>query len=220
MDEIRISKQTRRNKKRGIVGVESAIVLIAFVIVAAALAFVVLNMGFSSTQKAKETIGAAMSEAGVALEVEGKISGVGNIANANVETLSIPIRVTTGSKSVDLTNSTMAVRFQSNGPNTNVLYNQIYNGTLTGEYQTTTAAIAAKGSSSSATNAFVYWTQNINDNAVLDPGEHAVLVINLASADRPMALDQATVEMQVPTGSVMTVSRIMPTITTTIVDLA
>ncbi|MCH8996247.1 MAG: flagellin, partial [Thaumarchaeota archaeon] len=31
---------------RGIIGIESAIVLIAFVIVAAALAFVVLNMGF------------------------------------------------------------------------------------------------------------------------------------------------------------------------------
>ncbi len=39
--------------QRGIIGLESAIVLIAFVIVAAALAFVVLNMGFSTTQKAK-----------------------------------------------------------------------------------------------------------------------------------------------------------------------
>ena len=220
MNETKIPKQKQTSKKRGIVGVESAIVLIAFVIVAAALAFVVLNMGFSSTQKAKETIGAAMNEAGVALEVEGRISATGNIANANIETLSIPIRVTAGSKSVDLTNSTMAVRFQSFGPNTNILYNQIYNGTLTGEYQTTGAAIAAKPSSATVTNAFVYWTQNINNNNVLDPGEHAILVINLASADRPMALDEATVEMLVPTGAVMTVSRVVPTITTTVVDLA
>ncbi|MGI0021088.1 MAG: archaellin/type IV pilin N-terminal domain-containing protein, partial [Nitrososphaera sp.] len=42
-------KRTPNNKskrtRRGVVGIESAIVLIAFVIVAAALSFVVLNMG-------------------------------------------------------------------------------------------------------------------------------------------------------------------------------
>ncbi|MGQ0606725.1 MAG: archaellin/type IV pilin N-terminal domain-containing protein, partial [Candidatus Nitrosotenuis sp.] len=37
---------------RGVMGIEAALVLIAFVIVAAALSFVVLNMGFSSTQQA------------------------------------------------------------------------------------------------------------------------------------------------------------------------
>ncbi|MFZ0183948.1 MAG: archaellin/type IV pilin N-terminal domain-containing protein, partial [Nitrosotalea sp.] len=42
-----------RKTRRGVIGIESAIVMIAFVIVAAALAFVVLNMGFSTTQKAK-----------------------------------------------------------------------------------------------------------------------------------------------------------------------
>jgi len=41
---------------RGIIGIESAIVLIAFVIVAVALAFVVLNMGFATSQKAKTSI--------------------------------------------------------------------------------------------------------------------------------------------------------------------
>ncbi|MEO9308549.1 MAG: archaellin/type IV pilin N-terminal domain-containing protein, partial [Nitrososphaera sp.] len=34
-----------RKTRRGVIGIESAIVMIAFVIVAAALAFVVLNMG-------------------------------------------------------------------------------------------------------------------------------------------------------------------------------
>ena len=46
---------------RGVIGVESAIVMIAFVIVAAALAFVVLNMGFATTQKAKTTTISALS---------------------------------------------------------------------------------------------------------------------------------------------------------------
>ncbi|MFZ8790675.1 MAG: archaellin/type IV pilin N-terminal domain-containing protein [Thermosphaera aggregans] len=40
--------------KKGIVGIEAAIVLIAFVIVATALAFVVMNMGMYTIQKSKE----------------------------------------------------------------------------------------------------------------------------------------------------------------------
>ncbi|GBF09192.1 flagellin [Aeropyrum pernix] len=42
--------------RKGIVGIEAAIVLIAFVIVAAALAFVALNMGLFTTQKSKEVM--------------------------------------------------------------------------------------------------------------------------------------------------------------------
>jgi len=42
--------------KKGIVGIEAAIVLIAFVIVAAALAFVAINMGMYTTQKSKEVM--------------------------------------------------------------------------------------------------------------------------------------------------------------------
>ncbi|RLG93478.1 flagellin, partial [Candidatus Bathyarchaeota archaeon] len=53
--------------KRGIVGIEAAIVLIAFVVIAAALAGVVINMGFYSTQKVKGTIGRGISEASSAL---------------------------------------------------------------------------------------------------------------------------------------------------------
>ena len=41
-------------KVRGMVGIEAAIVLIAFVIVAAALAFVALNMGFLQHKRAKK----------------------------------------------------------------------------------------------------------------------------------------------------------------------
>jgi archaeal flagellin FlaB len=50
---MNLIQKGHRHTHRGIIGIESAIVLIAFVIVAAALAFVVLNMGFSTTQKAK-----------------------------------------------------------------------------------------------------------------------------------------------------------------------
>ncbi|MEM2567912.1 MAG: archaellin/type IV pilin N-terminal domain-containing protein, partial [Candidatus Bathyarchaeia archaeon] len=49
------AKKLFKNRK-GIVGVEAAIVLIAFIIIAAALSYVVINMGFYTTQKTKETM--------------------------------------------------------------------------------------------------------------------------------------------------------------------
>ena len=53
---MKLQRKGTRQSHRGVIGVESAIVMIAFVIVAAALAFVVLNMGFTTSQKAKTSI--------------------------------------------------------------------------------------------------------------------------------------------------------------------
>ena len=39
-----------RKRSRGIVGIEAAIVLIAFVVIAASMAYVVINMGFFAAQ--------------------------------------------------------------------------------------------------------------------------------------------------------------------------
>jgi flagellin FlaB len=59
--------------RRGIVGIEAAIVLIAFVVVAAALAFVALNMGFYTTQRSKEVMAQGLAQASSALEIDGTV---------------------------------------------------------------------------------------------------------------------------------------------------
>ncbi len=87
---------------RGIIGIESAIVLIAFVIVAAALAFVVLNMGFSTTQKAKTAIIAAVEEAGSSLEVAGKITAAGWISQGTLNVTNIPMKIVSGGATSNL----------------------------------------------------------------------------------------------------------------------
>jgi len=90
-------------KMRAIVGIESAIVLIAFVVVAAALAFVVLNMGFFTTQRSKETIGSGLSEASSAVEIDGTIVAGVNVTAKQVDYVYIPIRLSAGKGSVDVT---------------------------------------------------------------------------------------------------------------------
>ncbi|WP_268541811.1 archaellin/type IV pilin N-terminal domain-containing protein, partial [Candidatus Nitrosotenuis cloacae] len=220
--------------------VESAIVMIAFVIVAAALAFVVLNMGFSTTQKAKTTIGSSLGEASSSLEIAGKVTALGNVTQAKLEVIGIPIKIASGGESVNLNAATAAVKYISNS----VEYDNIYAGTLTeatdgdddngsGEWlsmelATDDAADAdlyitedpydANGIPAS-TKAFVYWTVNNNNNDILDQGEHAVLAIAFRSADQPSALDKVRAEILIPTGAALSIERQVPSVTTTVVDL-
>ena len=56
--------------QRGISGLETAIVLIAFVVVAAEFAFAALSTGVFTTDKAKETVHASLSETRGSVELK------------------------------------------------------------------------------------------------------------------------------------------------------
>jgi len=229
---------------RGIIGIESAIVLIAFVIVAAALAFVVLNMGFSTTQKAKTTIVSTLQQAGSSLEVEGKVIGSsfipGGGATSGLNATSIPIKISGGGGSVNLDPTVTAIKYLSN----QITYDNIYNGTLnsiaTGpftslESATNAAALPVNGGTLDEspfsvagggtsdwpreTTAFVYWTVQSNTNDILEAGEHANLAIVFARGDLPAELDTIRIELIVSSGAALTVERQIPNLTTEVVDL-
>ena len=59
--------------QRGITGLETAIVLIAFVVVSSVFAFAALSTGLFSSDKAKETITAGLAEARGTLELKGSV---------------------------------------------------------------------------------------------------------------------------------------------------
>jgi flagellin FlaB len=62
-----------RKRQEGITGLETAIILIAFVIVASVFAYVVLSAGLFSSQKAKEAVNAGLQSTMSTLEVKGNI---------------------------------------------------------------------------------------------------------------------------------------------------
>ena len=117
-------KSTIRSRKtrRGVIGIESAIVMIAFVIVAAALAFVVLNMGFSTTQKAKTAISSSVTESSSALEISGKVTGFGHVSAGVLNATVIPLKVAGGGDAVSLDPALTDIKYYSNS----VAYNNIY----------------------------------------------------------------------------------------------
>jgi archaeal flagellin FlaB len=222
-----------RKTRRGVIGIESAIVMIAFVIVAAALAFVVLNMGFSTTQKAKSAISSSVAESSSALEIAGKVTGIGFVSGGTLNATVIPLKVAGGGDAVSLDPALADIKYYSN----TVRYDNIYKSTcvLTStSYTTVSSAVAAAvtagcvtqnptngttASAPSTTQAIVYWDVNKNTNSILDQGEHANLVIAYKSADRPAQLDNVKAEIILPTGSALTVERQVPAVTTQIVDL-
>jgi len=221
---------------RGIIGIESAIVLIAFVIVAAALAFVVLNMGFSTTQKAKTTIVSTLQQAGTSLVVEGKVIGSSYIPggglSSGLNATSIPIKITAGGDSVNLDPSITAVKYLSN----QITYDNIYAGTLqaTGTFSSLETATGAAANPPfdyitvdpftdagwpRETTAFIYWSIAANSNDILEAGEHANLAIIFARGDLPAELDTFRAEVILASGAALTVERNIPNLTSEVVDL-
>jgi flagellin FlaB len=69
------------------------------------------------------------------------------------------------------------------------------------------------------TMAIFYFTVNQNNNTIVDIGEHAQLSVGYAFNDRPHSLDSVAFEISTPKGAPLTVDRLVPNITTKIVDL-
>ncbi|MDE1765502.1 MAG: flagellin [Thaumarchaeota archaeon] len=227
---------SRRRTRRGVMGIEAAIVMIAFVIVAAALAFVVLNMGFSTTQKAKMAVVSSQTEASSALEIAGKVTGIGFPASGVLNATIIPIKVASGGDAVNLSPTLTDIKYYSN----TVRYDNIYSskclltsatyGNVTGAFNAAVSATcidkapisgAATPGAPTHTQAMIYWdvAGGVPLNGILSEGQHANVAIAYQSSDRPSALDNIKAEIIVPTGSALTIERQVPSVTTNIVDL-
>ncbi len=94
------------NKEEGFTGLEAAIVLIAFVVVAAVFSYVVLGAGFFTTQKAQEVVYTSVEMASSSLEVVGDVYGLNtsdeHIGNATeVDTIRATFALSAGGSPVD-----------------------------------------------------------------------------------------------------------------------
>jgi len=218
---------------RGIIGIESAIVLIAFVIVAAALAFVVLNMGFATTQKAKTAIIAAVDEAGSSLEVAGKITAAGWISQGTLNVTNIPMKIVSGGATSNLDGNFTSVKFISGLVEYDNVYTfgPIFDGTYINASKAWDQAVREQwitaaqhpytgtGVGPPSTIAIIYWSVNQNNNRILDIGEHVILSVAFSTNDAPTSLETIAFEVSTSRGAPMTVDRNVPNITHRIVDL-
>jgi flagellin FlaB len=86
----------------GFTGLEAAIVLIAFVVVAAVFSYVVLGAGFFTTQKAQETIYKSVEQSTTNVQLVGNVYGLSNDTTKGISEIRFSIGLVAGSQSVDL----------------------------------------------------------------------------------------------------------------------
>jgi flagellin FlaB len=92
-----------RNQEDAFTGLEAAIVLIAFVVVAAVFSYVVLGAGFFTTQKAQETIYKGVEQSTTNILIKGAVYGLGT-PNGPITSVNMTLAVAPGAPSIDLTN--------------------------------------------------------------------------------------------------------------------
>ncbi len=90
-------------------GLEAAIVLIAFVVVAAVFSYVVLGAGFFTTQKAQETVHTGVQQTTSAVEPSGQVSIQADGAGTAVGNITFYLQLAAGGSGVDMSKVTYTV---------------------------------------------------------------------------------------------------------------
>ncbi len=105
--------------QKGITGLETAIVLIAFVVVSSVFAFAALSTGMFSSDKARETINAGLAQTRASMELKGSVigtaNGPGSTATAALTDISFHVTQSAGGADVDLTPGTTIIKYADDG---------------------------------------------------------------------------------------------------------
>jgi flagellin FlaB len=172
-------------EERGITGLETAIVLIAFVVVAAVFAFVVLSTGLFSSERGKETVYAGLAKTRGSMELTGGVIASSN--TTEITALTFDLTLAAGGDQVNLnpddtTNRTVMSYQDQNNQVSDVVY--------------TATVITGNG------------------DKLLEQGELFEIGIDLTqtalSAVTLNTNDTFTVEVKPPSGSYMVIQRTTP----------
>lgn len=101
--------------RRGMTGLETAIILVAFVITAAAFSFMLLNMGFLTAQKTQTVISSSLGESTAMLQVVdaivGKFALGSDQTHTNMTTAEFYIRLPNGGDYIDLGSDKLTITY-------------------------------------------------------------------------------------------------------------
>ena len=116
--------KTMRRDERGITGLETAIILIAFVVVASVFAYTVLSAGIFSSQKGQEAIHSGLQQARSTLELKGDVVAKGNATE--VQSVVFCVGNALAGEAIDLTtpaggNNVTVISYSSQGVRTDDL---------------------------------------------------------------------------------------------------
>jgi flagellin FlaB len=181
-------------EERGITGLETAIILIAFVVVATVFAFVVLTTGVFSSERGKETVFAGLQKARGTMEIRGGI--VLTSTAGVVDDIQFAVSTAAGGDPIPLdpaatTNRTVIAYRDATTVDNDVVY--------------TVTPLVGDG------------------DTLLEPGEVTLVTIDRATGIAPAPTIgpniRFTFEIQTPVGAVLDISRQMPAAIDPVVQL-
>ncbi|MEM0504531.1 MAG: archaellin/type IV pilin N-terminal domain-containing protein [Sulfolobales archaeon] len=219
---MQLRKPLKTRTRKGIVGIEAAIVLIAFVLVASALAFVTLNMGMFATQKTKEIMARAYEESTRAIDIAGNVIAAVNTTGKYLDLVAIPIKLTAGARPIDLNKTAVAITIIApDGSAKHTDNGYIYNGSvtfsITKNFNEAIATFTGNGGTFGLLNATWLYARTDEDtnkgDELLEPGEIVLLVFNASDKDggfKTVAYSRIIVEIKPPQGASVTVERVVP----------
>jgi flagellin FlaB len=176
--------QVKRDE-RGITGLETAIILIAFVVVATVFAFIVLTTGMFSAERGKETVFAGLQKARGTMELRGGV----------IVTSTTPPTVST----IEFTAATVAagdpIPMDFAGSSNRTVFAYRDDTVVDHDVPYTVTVITG------------------DTDLLLEPGELFHVTVNVADIDGPPTIgpnSRWTLELQTPVGGVIDLTRSMP----------
>jgi len=112
-----------RNEK-GFTGLEAAIVLIAFVTVAAVFSYILLGAGFFATQKSQEVVHTGVKQATSSMEIVGSIVATGNTNGQKIQNVTFTLQLAAGGQPIDLNKTLITVLVPADGAFKELKYNK------------------------------------------------------------------------------------------------
>ena len=182
------------HNQRGITGLETAIVLIAFVIVASVFAFAVLNAGLSSSEKSKEAALGGLQETSSTLSLRGEVIADSNAAKTAVDLIKFNLApASTASESVDLSTTGSVITYLDYFLGINCQNPQSCDG--------------------DPGTAECSWSSEwlIGSGEIVDPGEQVEITVTLTNLTPLLAAKQEfTIQIKPNKGAVVIVTRTLP----------
>jgi len=177
--------KTIHRREEGITGLETAIILIAFVTVASVLAYSVLSAGIFSAERGKQTVYSGLDQAQSSMQLRGSVLAM-SADQTKVDTVQFTLASVLGDEAVDMTDTSEN--------NNNVVINYTDNAIHVENVEWTKTLLG---------------TERGGEN-MLDPGEAMLITVTIPETATLGAYGSFTLQIIPTKGAAITINRSLP----------
>ncbi|MEE8517589.1 MAG: archaellin/type IV pilin N-terminal domain-containing protein [Dehalococcoidia bacterium] len=193
-------------EQRGITGLETAIIMIAFVVVASVFAYTVLSAGVFSAEKGKQAIHAGLAQARSSMELVGPVVAKDTDDDDSVDEIVFIVANSLDGEPINLT----------------VTPDSDNDGRLDDETALHTTIFKYIGISEEITD--IAWSKVAvgkgDTDDLLEPGEKFEITVNVSNASPSLdADDEFIIEIDPESGSTLVIERRLPPVIDKVTDL-